>query len=105
MSAGESQDCGSVGTGGMRQMSALCCSLQARGIQYEHAQPSEFRVVPAGADRLRGDPARRQDYATVKRELARLHANDRAAYMAGKDELVRRLLRLALDQYALRDRP
>jgi GrpB-like predicted nucleotidyltransferase (UPF0157 family) len=64
----------------------------------------QIREYLAFRDLLRGDPARRQDYATVKRELARLHANDRAAYMAGKDELVRRLLRLALDEYAHRDR-
>ncbi|HEY3558343.1 MAG TPA: GrpB family protein [Kribbella sp.] len=48
---------------------------------------AEFR------DRLRADPGARDAYAALKGELARRFANDRQAYIAGKDEFVQEILR------------
>lgn len=46
-------------------------------------------------DRLRADPAARDEYARLKRTLARTHANDIDRYCAGKTEFLTRLLREA----------
>jgi GrpB-like predicted nucleotidyltransferase (UPF0157 family)/SAM-dependent methyltransferase len=46
-------------------------------------------------DRLRDDPDAQTAYASLKRELARQHRHDRAAYTAGKDEQITRLLGLS----------
>ena len=48
-----------------------------------------FRTV------LREDDAARARYLRVKRELAARHAHDRPGYTAGKDEIIRTLLREA----------
>jgi GrpB-like predicted nucleotidyltransferase (UPF0157 family) len=39
-------------------------------------------------DSLRADPRLVADYATLKRDLARRHPDDREAYTAGKDEFI-----------------
>jgi GrpB-like predicted nucleotidyltransferase (UPF0157 family) len=43
-------------------------------------------------DRLRADPAARDAYAKLKRELAERHPDDRASYIAGKDAFVAEIL-------------
>lgn len=56
-------------------------------------------------DLLRSDADARERYARRKRELVRAHAGDRAAYVAGKDALVRELEVRALEVRALSRRP
>jgi GrpB-like predicted nucleotidyltransferase (UPF0157 family) len=46
-------------------------------------------------DRLRADPALRDEYAALKTELAGRHPRDREAYIEGKTAFVRRVLALA----------
>jgi GrpB-like predicted nucleotidyltransferase (UPF0157 family)/tRNA A-37 threonylcarbamoyl transferase component Bud32 len=43
-------------------------------------------------DRLRADPALREEYARLKRRLAQQYENDRFTYMAGKTEFVQKVL-------------
>lgn len=43
-------------------------------------------------DLLRSDSSARDRYVRVKRELAELHAGERAAYTAGKDHIIKSLL-------------
>ena len=47
-------------------------------------------------DLLRADPAAAARYEAVKRESARLHPEDRVAYMAGKEGVIREIEALAL---------
>lgn len=61
-------------------------------------------VLPGGAlwrahlvfrDALRADPALAAAYATLKRELAQRHADDKAAYTAAKGPFIQRVLAAA----------
>lgn len=52
--------------------------------------------VLAFRDLLRSDPQARQRYQTVKQSLAEANPYDRSGYLAGKNEVVRSLLELAL---------
>jgi GrpB-like predicted nucleotidyltransferase (UPF0157 family) len=45
---------------------------------------------------MRGQPAWRERLSRLKWELCLQHANDRQAYIEGKDALVRAITRLAL---------
>ena len=56
------------------------------------ADTPRWREQLAFRDRLRADPALRDDYAALKRRLAAAHAGDREAYTAGKGAFVARAL-------------
>jgi len=61
----------------------------------------EERRHLAVRDFLRADPGEAARYEAVKREAARLHPEDRIAYMEGKDAFVRDLERRALEWASL----
>lgn len=50
----------------------------------------EWRAYLTFRDRLRSDPAAREEYARTKIDLARDFPNDRTSYLDGKSEFVRR---------------
>jgi GrpB-like predicted nucleotidyltransferase (UPF0157 family) len=53
---------------------------------------SQWRAYLAFRDRLRTDAGLRQQYATLKADLAARYPGDRAAYTAGKHDFIRRVL-------------
>ena len=56
-----------------------------------HDDP-QWAVYLRFRDRLRADPAARDEYARLKRALAAAHAADRAAYTRNKEAFIRRIL-------------
>jgi GrpB-like predicted nucleotidyltransferase (UPF0157 family) len=64
----------------------------------------EERRHLAVRDFLRADPAEAARYESVKRESARLHPEDRVAYMAGKESFILAMERRALDWAGEADR-
>lgn len=52
----------------------------------------EWNLYLVFRDRLRSDPALRDAYAALKRELAQLYEDNRFAYLAGKTDFVKSVL-------------
>jgi len=64
-----------------------------------HMVPLESRLFQerlAFRDALRNDPAVRDEYSQLKRELASKHADDREAYTEAKGPFVRRVIACAI---------
>lgn len=78
------------------EMHWFCKPHPSRRTHHLHLVPSDserFRDELTFRDRLREDPAMADEYAALKRDLAKRFTDDREAYTEAKGEFVRRILR------------
>ena len=66
--------------------------IRTHHIHVYFAGASEWDRYIIFRDRLRSNPDLRDEYAALKRDLARRYEDDRFAYMAGKTDFVNRVL-------------
>ncbi len=85
----------------VEEMHWFCKPDPSRRTHHLHLVPvgsQRFRAELAFRDHLRKDPARAEEYAALKRDLASMFRNDRDGYTAAKEPFIRATVELALSR-------